>query len=137
MAVRDGPGLADIAQRLSAGNQLSTWHRKLITVLKKRSLTLLNKKFDLARLRILVKLNAIFFFGNAVMAHLKRRFGRRLKSLRTGRGLTQEQLADATELSIESISNMERGIFGPRFDNLQKIASALNVDVMDLFDFRN
>ena len=137
MAVRDGPGLADIAQRLSAGNQLSTWHRKLITVLKKRSLTLLNKKFDLARLRILVKLNAIFFFGNAVMANLKRRFGRRLKSLRTGKGLTQEQLADATELSIESISNMERGIFGPRFDNLQKIASALNVDVMDLFDFRN
>ena len=137
MAVRDGLGLADIAQRLSASNQLSTWHRKLITVLKKRSLTLLNKKFDLARLRILVKLNAIFFFGNAVMAHLKRRFGRRLKSLRTGRGLTQEQLADATELSIESISKMERGIFGPRFDNLQKIASALNVDVMDLFDFRN
>ena len=137
MAVRDGLGLADIAQRLSAGNQLSTWHRKLISVLKKRSLTLLNKKFDLARLRILVKLNAIFFFGNAVMAHLKRRFGRRLKSLRTGRGLTQEQLADATELSIESISNMERGIFGPRFDNLQKIASALNVDVMDLCDFRN
>jgi hypothetical protein len=29
-------------------------------------------------------------------------------------------LADATELSIESISNMERGIFGPRFDNLEK-----------------
>ena len=137
MAVRDGLGSADIAQRLSAGNQLSTWHRKLITVLKKRSLTLLNKKFDLARLRILVKLNAIFFFGNAVMAHLKRRFGRRLKSLRTGRGLTQEQLADATELSIESISKMERGIFGPRFDILQKIASAINVDVMDLFDFRN
>ena len=137
MAVRDGPGLADIAQRLSAGNQLSTWHRKLISVLKKRSLTLLNKKFDLARLRILVKLNAIFFFGNAVIAHLKRRFGRRLKSLRTGRRLTREQLADATELSIESISNMERGIFDPRFDNLQKIASALNVDVMNLFDFRN
>ena len=137
MAVRDGPGLADIAQRLSAGNQLSTWHRKLITVLKKRSLTLLNKKFDLARLNILVKLNAIFFFGNAVMASLKRRFGSRLKSLRTGRGLTQEQLADATELSIESISNMERGIFGPRFDNLEKIASALNIEVRQLFDFRH
>lgn len=137
MAVRDGPGLADIAQRYSADNQLSTWHRKLITVLKKRSLTLLNKKFDLARLRILVKLNAIFFFGNAVMANLKRRFGRRLKSLRTGKGLTQEQLADATELSIESISNMERGIFGPRFDNLERIAAALGVEVMDLFDFRN
>ncbi|MGB2564851.1 MAG: helix-turn-helix domain-containing protein [Porticoccaceae bacterium] len=93
---------------------------KLIAALKKRSLTLLNKKFDLARLNILVKLNAIFFFGNAVMASLKRRFGSRLKSLRTGRGLTQEQLADATELSIESISNMERGIFGPRFDRFDQ-----------------
>jgi len=71
------------------------------------------------------------------MANLKRRFGRRLKSLRTGKGLTQEQLADATELSIESISNMERGIFGPRFDNLERIAAALGVEVMDLFDFRN
>ena len=71
------------------------------------------------------------------MASLKRRFGSRLKSLRTGRGLTQEQLADATELSIESISNMERGIFGPRFDNLEKIVSALNIEVRQLFDFRH
>jgi transcriptional regulator with XRE-family HTH domain len=84
---------------------------------------------------ILSQLNAIFFFGNAVMASLKRRFGSRLKSLRTDRGLTQEQLADATELSIESISNMERGIFGPRFDNLGKIASALDIEVMQLFNF--
>ena len=71
------------------------------------------------------------------MASLKRRFGSRLKSLGTGRGLTQEQLADATELSIESISNMERGIFGPRFDNLEKIVSALNIEVRQLFDFRH
>jgi transcriptional regulator with XRE-family HTH domain len=69
------------------------------------------------------------------MASLKMRFGIRLKSLRTERGLTQEQLADATELSIESISNIERGIFGPRFDNLEKIAAALNLEVMQLFEF--
>lgn len=64
------------------------------------------------------------------------RFGIRLKSLRTERGLTQEQLADATELSIESISNIERGIFGPRFDNREKIAAALNLEVMQLFEFK-
>ena len=61
------------------------------------------------------------------MASLKARFGNKLKSLRTQKGLTQEQLADATELSIESISNMGRGIFGPRFNNLEKIPAALNV----------
>ncbi|MDG1165464.1 MAG: helix-turn-helix transcriptional regulator [Porticoccaceae bacterium] len=70
------------------------------------------------------------------MASLKMRFGIRLKSLRAERGLTQEQLADATELSIESISNIERGIFGPRFDNLEKIAAVLNLEVMQLFEFK-
>ena len=70
------------------------------------------------------------------MASLKTRFGNKLKSLRTQKGLTQEQLADATELSIESISNMERDIFGPRFNNLEKIAAALNVEVVRLFEFQ-
>ena len=70
------------------------------------------------------------------MASLKTRFGNKLKSLRTQKGLTQEQLADATELSIDSISNMERGIFGPRFNNLEKIATALNVEVVRLFEFQ-
>ena len=70
------------------------------------------------------------------MASLKTRFGNKLKSLRTQKGLTQEQLADATELSIESISNIERDIFGPRFNNLKKIAAALNVEVVRLFEFQ-
>ena len=70
------------------------------------------------------------------MASLKTRFGNKLKSLSTQKRLTQEQLADATELSIESISNMERGIFGPRFNNLEKIAAALNVEVVRLFEFQ-
>ena len=69
------------------------------------------------------------------MAKLKALFGARLKLLRTGKGLTQEQLADATDLTIESISNMERGIFGPRFDNLERIAAALDVKVQQLFEF--
>ena len=70
------------------------------------------------------------------MASLKTRFGNKLKSLRTQKRLTQEQLADATELSIESISNIERDIFGPRFNNLEKIAAALNVEVVRLFEFQ-
>ena len=69
------------------------------------------------------------------MARLKVQFGTRLKLLRVERGLTQEQLADATDLTIESISNMERGIFGPRFDNLEKIAAALELEVHQLFQF--
>jgi transcriptional regulator with XRE-family HTH domain len=69
------------------------------------------------------------------MARLKVQFGTRLKLLRVERGITQEQLADATDLTIESISNIERGIFGPRFDNLEKIAAALELEVQQLFQF--
>ena len=68
------------------------------------------------------------------MARLKTQFGARLKLLRTEKGLTQEQLADATDLTIESISNIERGIFGPRFDNLERIAAALDMQVQQLFE---
>ena len=69
------------------------------------------------------------------MANLKVQFGARLKLLRAQRNMTQEQLADATGLTIESISNIERGIFGPRFDNLEKIAEALHLEVKRLFEF--
>lgn len=69
------------------------------------------------------------------MANLKHTFGRKLKALRKAKGLTQEQLADQTELTVESISNIERGIFGPKFDNLERIAKVLDVQVKELFEF--
>jgi len=50
-------------------------------------------------------------------------------------GITQEQLADKTGLTVESISNMERGLFGPKFENLEKIAAVLKVPVKELFDY--
>lgn len=71
----------------------------------------------------------------SVMAELKNSFGKRLKQLRKERGITQEKLADMTGLSVESISNIERGVFGPKFDNLEKIAAALDLDVKLLFEF--
>ena len=69
------------------------------------------------------------------MASLKTKFGKKLKQLRKERDITQEELADKTDLTIESISNIERGIFGPKFDNLEKIAKVLKVEVKELFDF--
>jgi transcriptional regulator with XRE-family HTH domain len=69
------------------------------------------------------------------MSLLKEQFGNRLRFLRAERGMTQEQLADKTGLTIESISNIERGIFAPKFHNLEKIAFALKVPVKELFNF--
>ena len=70
-----------------------------------------------------------------ILPNLKIQFGKRLKTLRKQAGLTQEQLAEATGLTIESISNIERGLFGPKFDNLEKIANEIGVEVKELFQF--
>ena len=69
------------------------------------------------------------------MTALKKQFGFKLKQLRRDRCITQEQLADMASLSVESISNIERGIFGPKFDNLEKLAQVLDIEVKTLFDF--
>lgn len=69
------------------------------------------------------------------MGQLKTKFGKRVQALRIEAEVTQEQLADAAGLTVESISNIERGIYGPKFDNLEKIAKVLGVDVKELFDF--
>lgn len=69
------------------------------------------------------------------MADLKTNFGIRLKVLRKQAGLTQEQLAERIGVSIESISNIERGLHGPTFSNLEKIAAEIKVDEKSLFEF--
>lgn len=69
------------------------------------------------------------------MADLKLNFGSHLQALRNSKGITQEQLAAEVGITVESISNIERGIHGPRFDNLEKIARALGTPVKELFNF--
>lgn len=69
------------------------------------------------------------------MSQLKIQFGKRLQHLRVQKKITQEQLANAIDLTVESISNIERGIYGPKFDNLEKISVVLEVPVKDLFEF--
>lgn len=66
---------------------------------------------------------------------LKLRFGRRLRLLRRRRDLTQEQLAELINVSVESISNMERGINAPSFETLEKLEAALQMPVHLMFDF--
>jgi transcriptional regulator with XRE-family HTH domain len=66
---------------------------------------------------------------------LKKQFGKRVQQLRQARKITQEELAEQVGLSIESISNIERGIHGPSFDNLENIILALNVPAKSLFEF--
>jgi transcriptional regulator with XRE-family HTH domain len=54
-------------------------------------------------------------------------FADRVKTARNVRGWSQSELADATKLQVSAISHFETGTRSPSFDNLRKIADALQV----------
>jgi transcriptional regulator with XRE-family HTH domain len=57
----------------------------------------------------------------------------RLKRLRAGRGLTQEELAARAGLSVSLVMALEQGKRGnPRLDTLLKLAAALGVTLDEL-----
>lgn len=61
-----------------------------------------------------------------------RRFGKRLKQLRTAKRWSQQELASKIFVEQSYISDIERGIFGPSFSKLSKIADALNMTISEL-----
>lgn len=69
------------------------------------------------------------------MNRLRQRFAQRLKELRHQKGLTQEDLASTTGLSIGFIRSIEQAVNAPSFESIETLASALSVPIKDLFDF--
>jgi len=69
------------------------------------------------------------------MSTLRIRFGRRLRQLRRQKDLTQEQLAEAVGISVEFLSNIERGINAPSFETLEKLATVLQFPFEEFFRF--
>ena len=69
------------------------------------------------------------------MENIKIAFGKKLRHIRRMKDLTQEELSERVGISVEFLSNLERGINGPSFDTLEKLAIALDVEIKTLFDF--
>lgn len=67
--------------------------------------------------------------------NVREAYGRKLRLFRKERRLSQEQLAEMAGCSTRAISNLERGLSGPGFDMLEKLASALNVPMRAFFEF--
>lgn len=53
--------------------------------------------------------------------------GKRIQGRRKQMGLTQEQLADKMDVSIQMVSNLERGNKAIRIENLIKLSEILNI----------
>ena len=63
---------------------------------------------------------------------LQKKLGQRIAALRKTRKLTQEQLAEALNCSVEFISLVERGVNSPSVAGLEKFARILKVEVREL-----
>ncbi len=61
--------------------------------------------------------------------------GRRIRSLRNAKEWTQEKLGTESGISYKFLGEIERGQQNPSFDTLVKIATALKVDLPELFRF--
>jgi len=69
------------------------------------------------------------------MPSLRQKFGKRLRSIRKVRDLTQEQFAEELGISVDFLSLIERGVNAPSFETLDQFAINLRIPVKELFDF--
>jgi transcriptional regulator with XRE-family HTH domain len=69
----------------------------------------------------------------AVGITLRRRFGENIRQLRLSRGLTQEALAEKSDLSVDAVRRIEWGTISPSLDTLSKLAHGLDISLRTLF----
>lgn len=63
------------------------------------------------------------------------KLGQKIKFERTKRNLSQEDLAELSDISVHGISNIETGKTDIKYTNLQKLAKAFNIRLNELLDF--
>ncbi len=64
---------------------------------------------------------------------LRRRFGENIRQLRLSRGLTQEGLAEKSDLSVDAVRRIEWGTISPSLDTLSKLGHGLDISLRTLF----
>tara|TARA_R100000027_G_scaffold17378_1_gene12561 strand:+ start:6845 stop:7258 length:414 start_codon:yes stop_codon:yes gene_type:complete len=63
-------------------------------------------------------------------------FGQRLSHFRKQRGMTQQELADALEISRSLVHHYERSCPNPTSDFVLKVSKVLDVSLDELFDLK-
>lgn len=67
--------------------------------------------------------------------NLEKRLGAKIAYLRKTKRYSQEKLAEKSDISLVYIGDIEREDANPTLDKLKALANALEVEVMELFDF--
>lgn len=69
------------------------------------------------------------------MVNHSKKLGIRVRELRKGKHLSQEQLAERAGLSVQYLGSIERGEANPTLSSLGKLAAALGVSFAELFNW--
>ena len=69
------------------------------------------------------------------MTTFKNDFGKRLKYIRTLKGITQEQLSELVNIEQRQLSRIETGKSYASFGTFEKICTALQIEAHDFFNF--
>ena len=68
---------------------------------------------------------------------LKKQLGQKIQDLRKSKKLTQEKFSELIGIDPKNVSKIENGINYPSAETLTSIANALNVDIYELFVFKD
>lgn len=64
-----------------------------------------------------------------------KKFGENLKSIRSSRKISQENLAYAADIPISQIGRIERGEINTTISTISALAKALEIPLSELFNF--
>lgn len=67
---------------------------------------------------------------------IKIKFGQKVKELRLEKGLSQEAFADLADLDRTYISSIEKGERNVSIIVIEKVATALNIEITKLFEWK-
>jgi len=85
--------------------------------------------------------NSFFLLSYLIIAmteeDLLKKIGQRIKELRKEKGMPQIELAVELNYEKSNMSRLESGKVNPRILTLYKVAEALNVDLIDIIDFKS
>ena len=63
-------------------------------------------------------------------------FGKNLRKIRLAKGISQEDLADKADLTLNQVGRIERGVINTSISMVYSLAAALEIDPPDLFQFK-
>ena len=62
--------------------------------------------------------------------------GQHIRMVRLAQGLSQEDLAGTAEIALSQVGRIERGETNPTISTLYIISQALDISLIDLFNFK-